>query len=278
MLGVLGGRVYDPQNGIAGEVRDIWVKEGRVVSPEEMDQEQAEIIDASGLVVMPGGVDIHSHIVGAKVNAGRKFRPEDHRGNERERTETLRSGVGGTVPTTHLTGYLYAEMGYTTVMEAATAPLVAQGDEGARVEDGYVREFLVSVPANKGRSGRLHYRRVAHLRIQIPSEVGSRYRTAHTGTQSFRALTLVAAMIFRAKLPPGVHFSPHDVAVNVHAPRHDHQTRGVDDLCLLLIHLLRRDHTTFLDPNIPNLACDAILRIIDATTQHTQHHFTASMI
>jgi len=126
MLGVLGGRVYDPQNGIAGEVRDIWVKDGRVVSPEEVDQEQAEIIDASGLVVMPGGVDIHSHIVGAKVNAGRKFRPEDHRGNERERTETLRSGVGGTVPTTHLTGYLYAEMGYTTVMEAATAPLVAR--------------------------------------------------------------------------------------------------------------------------------------------------------
>src|SRR5660397_184597 len=93
MLGVLGGRVYDPQNGIAGEVRDIWVKDGRVVSPEEVDQEQAEIIDASGLVVMPGGVDIHSHIVGAKVNAGRKFRPEDHRGNERERTEILRSGV-----------------------------------------------------------------------------------------------------------------------------------------------------------------------------------------
>lgn len=126
MLGVLGGRVYDPQNGSDGEIRDVWVKDGRVVSPEEVDRERAEIVDATGLVVMPGGVDIHSHIAGPKVNAGRKFRPEDHRGNERARKATLRSGSGRTVPTTHLTGYQYAEMGYTTVMEAATAPLVAR--------------------------------------------------------------------------------------------------------------------------------------------------------
>ena len=26
---------------------------------------------------MPGGVDIHSHIAGTKVNAGRAFRPDD---------------------------------------------------------------------------------------------------------------------------------------------------------------------------------------------------------
>lgn len=126
MLGVLGGRVYDPQNGSEGDIRDIWVKDGRVVPFEEVDRERAKIIDATGLVVMPGGVDIHSHIVGAKVNAARKFRPEDHRGNERARSASMRSGTGHTVPTTHLTGYLYAEMGYTTVMEAATSPLVAR--------------------------------------------------------------------------------------------------------------------------------------------------------
>lgn len=126
MLGVLGGRVYDPANGIDGEIRDIWVKDGRVVLPGEADREGAQIVDATGLVVMPGGVDIHSHIAGPKVNAGRKFRPEDHRGTERVRTEAFRSGSGRTVPTTHLTGYLYAEMGYTTVMEAATAPLMAR--------------------------------------------------------------------------------------------------------------------------------------------------------
>ena len=66
MLGVLGGRVYDPRNGSDGEIRDIWVKDGRVVPPEEVDREPAEIVDATGLVVMPGGVDIHSHIAGPR--------------------------------------------------------------------------------------------------------------------------------------------------------------------------------------------------------------------
>jgi formylmethanofuran dehydrogenase subunit A len=126
LLGILGGRVYDPQNGVDGEVRDLWVKDGKVVAPEDVDRERAQVVDAAGLVVMPGGVDIHSHVVGAKVNAGRKLRPEDHRGHERARAGELRSGAGGTVPSTHLTGYLYSEMGYTTVMEAATAPLVAR--------------------------------------------------------------------------------------------------------------------------------------------------------
>ena len=137
MLGIINGEVYDPQNGINGEVRDIWIENGKIVStsPPEPALSKAEglggteggqIIDATDLVVMPGGVDIHSHIVGAKVNSGRKFRPEDHRDHVRTRTTITRSGAGYTVPTTYMTGYMYAEMGYTTVMEAATAPLVAR--------------------------------------------------------------------------------------------------------------------------------------------------------
>lgn len=126
MLEIRNGTVYDPLNGINGHVQNIWVKEGRIVSPKSIDQERAQIIDATGLVVMPGGVDIHSHIAGPKVNAARKFRPEDHFHNVRRRTEFTRSGTGYTLPTTHLSGYLYAEMGYTTVMEAAAAPLVAR--------------------------------------------------------------------------------------------------------------------------------------------------------
>ncbi|HQG03558.1 MAG TPA: formylmethanofuran dehydrogenase subunit A [Thermoleophilia bacterium] len=126
MLGIVGGRVYDPCNGRDGEVADVWVKDGRVVEAATIDRERAEIVDAAGLVVMPGGVEIHSHLVGAKVNSGRKLRPEDHRGNERVRAGAFRSGVGGTVPTTYVSGYLYSEMGYTTIMEAATAPLVAR--------------------------------------------------------------------------------------------------------------------------------------------------------
>ena len=78
MLGILGGRIYDPQNGRDGEVGDIWVKDGRVVTPEDVDQKAAQTVDATGLVVMPGGVDIHAHIVGSEVNSGRKMRPAPH--------------------------------------------------------------------------------------------------------------------------------------------------------------------------------------------------------
>jgi formylmethanofuran dehydrogenase subunit A len=126
VLGIIGGTVYDPVNGIEGRTKDIWIKEGQIVSPDKIRSAEAKIIDASEKVVMPGGVDIHSHIAGTKANAGRKLCPEDSPRLLRHRTSTTRSGSGYTVPSTHLTGYLYAEMGYTTVMEAAAAPLMAR--------------------------------------------------------------------------------------------------------------------------------------------------------
>ena len=123
MLRIAGGRVYDPANGIAGEVRDICVEDSKIVADVPG---HARRIDARGMVVMPGGVDIHAHIAGPAVNAARKLSPEEHRGDVLERTEILRSGTGGTVPSTFTTGYRYALLGYTTVVEAATPPLAAR--------------------------------------------------------------------------------------------------------------------------------------------------------
>ena len=125
MLGIIGGRVYDPQNGKTGEVGDIWVKDGRIVPEELVDRDKADIVDAAGLVVMAGGVDIDAHIVGGEVNAGRKLRPEDDRGHERTDSGSLRAGAAS-VPSTYATGQLYSELGYTTVMQASTAPLMSR--------------------------------------------------------------------------------------------------------------------------------------------------------
>ena len=75
---------------------------------------------------MPGGVDIHAHIAGPAVNAARRLTPGEHRGDPVERSELLRSGSGGIVPSTFVTGYRYALLGYTTVVEAATPPLAAR--------------------------------------------------------------------------------------------------------------------------------------------------------
>jgi formylmethanofuran dehydrogenase subunit A len=78
------------------------------------------------MVVMPGGVDIHAHIAGPAVNAARKLSPEERRDDVLDRSQVLRSGTGGTVPSTFATGYRYALLGYTTVVDAATPPLAAR--------------------------------------------------------------------------------------------------------------------------------------------------------
>jgi formylmethanofuran dehydrogenase subunit A len=123
-LRITGGRVYDPANGVDGEVRDVCLgDDGTVVDAVD---EHAPTINASGMVVMPGGVDIHAHIAGPTVNAARRLAPEEHRGDVQDRTAILRSGTGGTVPSTFVTGYRYALLGYTTVVEAATPPLAAR--------------------------------------------------------------------------------------------------------------------------------------------------------
>ena len=120
---IVNGKVYDPVNNIDGEVRDICIKDGRIV---ESVPDDASRIDAGGMVIMPGGVDIHCHIAGPKVNAGRKLMPEDHKRDPHPETAFTRSGSGGIVPSTFATGYRYATLGYTTAMEAAVPPLSAR--------------------------------------------------------------------------------------------------------------------------------------------------------
>jgi formylmethanofuran dehydrogenase subunit A len=120
---VKNGFVYDPLNGINGERMDIVIKDGKIV--EKIDRRRKSI-DASGMIVMPGGVDIHSHIVGGKVNSGRMLRPEDHFKDFEVKTEITRSGVGHSIPSTFTTGYRYARMGYTTVFDPAMPPLKAR--------------------------------------------------------------------------------------------------------------------------------------------------------
>ncbi|MBS7247293.1 MAG: formylmethanofuran dehydrogenase subunit A [Candidatus Jordarchaeales archaeon] len=118
-----GGYVYDPLNGIDGEKMDVAIADGKIV---DTAPKGAKVIDVSGKVVMPGGVCIHSHIAGGKVNSGRRLRPEDHRKDVVPKRGQLRSGVGYTVPSTFITGYRFAAMGYTTVFEPAVPPLKAR--------------------------------------------------------------------------------------------------------------------------------------------------------
>src|SRR5438874_1556521 len=128
LLRIAGGTVYDPANGLNGVVRDLWIRDGKIVAPPaDPAARPDQSLDATGLVVMPGGVDVHAHIAGPKVNAARRLRPDDRRtAAPVHRTARTRSGTAGSVPSTFATGYLYAGLGYTTAFDAAIPPLGAR--------------------------------------------------------------------------------------------------------------------------------------------------------
>ena len=62
---IKNGTVFDPINNIDGEIIDIAISKGKIV--DKVDESNAEVIDASNKIVLPGGVDIHSHIAGPKL-------------------------------------------------------------------------------------------------------------------------------------------------------------------------------------------------------------------
>ncbi len=125
---IAGGRVFDPVNGIEDQVQDIWIQGDRIVAPpQDPDVRPVRTIDARGLIVMPGGIDMHCHVVGPKVNMARKLRPEEKRHDQViPRTLRTHSGTLGSVPSTFATGYSYAGLGYTTAFDAAIPPLSAR--------------------------------------------------------------------------------------------------------------------------------------------------------
>ncbi|OED30294.1 formylmethanofuran dehydrogenase subunit A [Methanosphaera sp. WGK6] len=119
------GIVFDPVNNVNGEKKDILINDDKIV--EEVSS-NAKIIDITGKLVMPGGVDLHSHIAGPKLSVGRLYRPEDIRKGIKPASKNGIDGfeAGFSLPTCPTTGYRYTKMGYTTVTEAAVPPLEAK--------------------------------------------------------------------------------------------------------------------------------------------------------
>jgi formylmethanofuran dehydrogenase subunit A len=106
-----GGRIVDPGND-RDAIGDLWIEADRIIAPPAARPPDATH-DVSGAIVLAGGIDIHSHIAGANVNTARLLLPE------------LRGPGFAAAPVSHQIGRLYAEMGFTTVVEPAISPHVA---------------------------------------------------------------------------------------------------------------------------------------------------------
>ena len=201
LMVIRGGYVYDPINGIDGQVRDIWIRAGKVIAPPEPPDDRPDrVLNAAGLVVMPGGIDMHCHIAGPKVNTARKMRPEEKRRSAPViRTATTHSGTMGSVPSTFATGYKYLGLGYTTAFDAAVPPLTARhAHEEFEDTPGIDKGFYVLVGNN-------HY-------VMRCIRDGDRERL-----KGFLAWLLGAAKGFAPKLvnPGGVEVWKHHAAGNV---------------------------------------------------------------
>jgi dihydropyrimidinase len=59
---VVGGTIVSPSGQAAG---DVLVRDGTIVAVGAVDRSGAEIVDASGCLVLPGAIDVHTHIFGA---------------------------------------------------------------------------------------------------------------------------------------------------------------------------------------------------------------------
>ena len=115
-------RIYDPINRINGKIKDLYIKNGHIVDKLKHGEKISTTINLKNKIIMAGGIDIHSHIAGGKVNLARLLLPEEHRKYLYSSSEKLRSGSGlGTCSSFHI-GYKYVKLGYTAVFEPAVLP------------------------------------------------------------------------------------------------------------------------------------------------------------
>ncbi len=117
-----GGTLIDPATGRDRVRADIFVADGRIVENPGAGAQLDQIIDVSGKIVMAGGIDIHSHIGGGKMTLARTLMTNDHRDHVAAHDRLRRAGSGSCTPSSFLTGYRYAEMGYTAAFEPAMVP------------------------------------------------------------------------------------------------------------------------------------------------------------
>lgn len=117
-----GARIIDPAHGVDGIVRDLFIRDGRMVDAPREGERVDRTYDVSGQIAMAGAIDLHTHIGGGKVNLARAMLPDIDRRDPLPAAGVCSACFGGAAPSTLATGYRYAAMGYTACFEPAMLP------------------------------------------------------------------------------------------------------------------------------------------------------------
>lgn len=112
MIVIRGAEIYDYAHGIHGNVQDVWVDGERIVAPPE-NPGKVQMIDGKGCILAPAGVEIHSHFAGYGLDSIRRFLS----GNS--------AALDTLAPSPEKVSERYLKMGYTTLMDAASSPLLS---------------------------------------------------------------------------------------------------------------------------------------------------------
>jgi formylmethanofuran dehydrogenase subunit A len=126
LIKLTDGTVYDPASGVDGQLKTLFVLNGKFINQPLAEIPIDKEYDLKGKIVMAGAIDMHTHIGGGKGNIARMLIPEDHRNDPVYRSDITRSGCGHAMPSSFTTGYRYAEMGYTAGFEPAILPINAR--------------------------------------------------------------------------------------------------------------------------------------------------------
>ena len=113
------GKVFDPTNRVFNKKKDVFISAGKIVK--SLKKKADRIIDCTDKIVMPGAIDLHTHIGGGKVNIARLMLQEFHNNSDRDYDLTA-----DFVPSTLKTGLQYIGMGYTSCFEPALLPMNAR--------------------------------------------------------------------------------------------------------------------------------------------------------
>jgi formylmethanofuran dehydrogenase subunit A len=115
------GKVFDPTNKIFNKEKDVFIKHGKIIDRSDLNEKIDRVINCKDKIIMPGAIDLHTHIGGGKVNIARLMLEEFHTENH-DRFDS--SAI--IAPSTFKTGLKYIEMGYTTCFEPALLPINAR--------------------------------------------------------------------------------------------------------------------------------------------------------